>query len=416
MSRFHLYITPFADDTGSAYGDEVEVTQHLTSDGVGDIAQALDNTEYDIGVFRNGNFNLKLLNDTGKYSPAGSTESIFKYKRGGSLFRVTWEPGNFPLICGFFQAGLRAYVSEEVTIFSGLIKDDATSSDIDDEIVNFAALGYESLLATMTAGESGETPYDSINVGDTLSQVIFKLLDQAPFNELVDVQAENIVTGTSATIDVKTELQNKTVLEALQELLLASNSVLYIRDGVVYVSARTAGAELAYTFYGQASSLGIENVVNIQGYRNGENRIFNFVTWKDTTTRSSDASSIEKYQVQKKEIELSVITDTTKRTTLLNAIVAEFAQPKREFDLITPIRPDRLDLFLLDKVSVDYPSMALLPPGGRNVAIYQIGEYDRDYYAESVFALTIESSARFKIMSRRVNFRDETITFHLREI
>jgi hypothetical protein len=39
-----------------------------------------------------------------------------------------------------------------------------------------------------------------------------------------------------------------------------------------------------------------------------------------------------------------------------------------------------------------------------------------DYYADSLFHLTIDASARFKIMSRKIDFKNEVISFALREV
>lgn len=416
MSRLAVYLKPFIDDLGSGYvADWVDVTKDVVS--LGSLTQQLDQNEYDLGVFKSGQVKLTLQNDHGRYGDVGSIETIFKYKRGNSLVKVEWEPGNQPLIAGFFRAGHPdSIVSEPVTVFQGLLSDIGTQSDIDAVTVEFEVLGYEQLLSEIVV------PYSSISNGDTLSAAIYAMLNQAPFNARVTVSSGNIVAGVgpSVTIDDKTKLENKTVVEALKMILLGSNSVLYIRDDAsgnptVYVTARTASADLEYTFRGPGATSGIESTADVKGLRTGAARILNFWTWKDTTLAVGDASSRAKYGDLKKEISLDIITDNTKRTTCLTSLKDEFANPKREMVLHTPVTIDRLALYLLDKVAVDYPPVPIQNEN-EPVAIYGVGEFGVDYYADSIFPITIEESARFKILRRVVDFKREVLAFYLREV
>ena len=377
---------------------------------IGDLNQQLDNTEYDIGIFRAANCKLKLRNDHGLYSPAGTIESLFKFRRGGSKIRIRWEAGDERLCCGFFTAGHpSSTLSEPVTLFEGLLDDIQTKTPVDDQTVEFLIQGYESLLAQIS------TPYSSISNGDTIALTIYRMLNQAPFTTHVTVLQANITPSTSFTIDNKTSLENQTVVEGLKDLLLASNSVLYVRDNIVYVKPRTATTDLQHTWYGPAAEEGIENILDIDDFRSGEHRIINFVTWQDTSLMANDVTSVTKYGARKKEIKADVVTNNTQRTTIITAIKDEFANPKREMILMTPLDKNTVDLFLLDRVSVDYPSEYVVAET-QNVAIYEIGEYDVDYYAAPIARLEIESTARFKIMSRRLSFDKFTMAYGLREI
>lgn len=409
MSTTHVYLKPFIDDAGSGYvADWIEVSKDVSE--LGTLTQALDNTEYEVGVFRASNVKLSLLNHHGYYSDVGNVDTIFKYTRARSLVKITWEPGNHPLIAGFFNADdPDAIASEEITVFEGLLDDVGTQQKIDDADVDFQVLGYEALLNELVV------PYSSIANGDSQAAAIYAMLNQSPFNARVTVALANISTGAAATIDDKSDLENKTVLEALKQILVATSSVLWIENNVVYVAPRTASSTVAYTFYGQGAIDGIENIVSIDQYRSGVNKIRNFWTWKDTTLAVGDTSSRNKYGTQKREIDLPIITDTTKRTTLLTACKDEFANQKREMLLEGFVDVNTLALFLLDRVVVDYPSVAL-PNENNPLAVYEIGEYDQDYYAEELIPLTIESSARFKIMTRQIDFKKETVKFQLREI
>ena len=119
------------------------------------------------------------------------------------------------------------------------------------------------------------------------------------------VSAGNISVGQDQVPDSIAELEETTVKEALDLLLEASNSVVYVdvTDQTVYVKPRTAAASVSHTFYGQASDNGSESIVNIQNVRTGLNRTFNFWKWKDTTTTAKDTTSITNYGVRKKELD-----------------------------------------------------------------------------------------------------------------
>jgi hypothetical protein len=146
----HTYFKPFADDFGLTYASTwTEVSEYVES--YGDLQQSLDNTAYNIGIFRSQNLQLTMRNESGMFSDVNEQFSMFKYTRGRTQVQVTWEPGNFPLVCGFFVCGDAGagdtIVSEEVTIFQGVIEDINTKTQLSSINVKLQAMGYESLLS-----------------------------------------------------------------------------------------------------------------------------------------------------------------------------------------------------------------------------------------------------------------------------
>jgi hypothetical protein len=409
VAKWRVYLKPYADDAGSSYeADWRDVTDDILN--IGQLSQQLDNTDYDIGVFRSANTKIRLRNDHGRYGPAGELQSIFKYRRGGVKARITWQDGDEELYCGFFDAGSAlAILADEEEVFEGLLDDNTTKSNIDEQTVEFNLQGYESILRQLIV------PYSSISNGNSIEAVIYAICNQAPLNQYVTVLLANISCGQTETIDDKTSLENKTGLEALSDILLASSSVLYVEENVLYVKARTAEADVSYYFYGPGSLNGIENLLEINAYRTGENRILNFITWKDTTLQSSSAASIAKYGYRKADISSDIITNGTKRQAMLDAVRDEFSLGKVEFELVCPVTFETIHLFLLDRISVDYPTEAT-NPDARPIAIYGAGEYDVDYYAEEIFRLSISAATPFKVMSRIIDFAKQTMELSLREV
>jgi len=404
MARYRVFIKTF--EFGDVYAsDFTEISPDVLK--LGSITQQLDNNEYDIGIFKNSTMNITLRNDHGKYSNVGEINTIFKFKRVDSILKITWDFRDTPLIAGFFTGN--EVVGGEVTLFEGLLNDVSLSSKIDEQDIQFKVLGFESKF------DATDVPFTSISNGDLLSVVIFKMLNQTEITTLVTVDQSNIVVGQDETIDDKSSLENKTVKEALKELLLGSNAVLFIRDNTIFVSARTESAELKFTFFGQAADDGIENTIDIQKFRDGLNRVRNFWTWADTTLVSQDPTSIDDNGLHKKEIDIKIITNTAKRQNFLDTNKDEFRNPKTELELMTDINYDTLELFLLDKVSIDYPT-SFSSADSNVVPRWGAVIWNSFKYAIGQYALTIDSQDRFKILSRKIDTKKQMIIFGLRKV
>lgn len=409
MSRYRVYLKPYIGE--NVYADEfIDISDDVLS--INEISQELDNTTYDIGIFKNSGFTLTLRNDHARFSDSSTSKSMFKYKRQDTIVKVTWDYNNSPLKCGFFSCG-NAVLGEEVTIFEGLLYETSGVSSIEDQKIQFRFSGYESLFDRISV------PYSSITNGDFISDVFYTLLNQSGITSYLTVDAGNINPGLDFTIDDKTALENQTVKEALdsKSLLLTSNSVLYIQNNTIYISNRDANATLDYTFYGQASVVGIENIIGIKDYRDGLNKVFNYVKWPDTSQLASDADSIATYGVQSIEISTDVVSDssTSKIDSILEEIKDEFFFPKRELQLETPLDYGTIDLFLKDKVNIDYPTI-YQSADDNPLPRWGLVTWGNFRWPIGQYSLTIDSADRFKIMGRKINTKDDTITFYLREV
>jgi len=255
-----------------------------------------------------------------------------------------------------------------------------------------------------------------VDATDTLSDVVFKCLDQTIITDLLTVDAANINVGTDSIMDDKSSLENKTVKAAFKEILLAANAVLYIDDLTVRVTTRSESAALKQTFFGQGASDGIENIIDITKFRTGANRVKNFWTWKDTTLVQQDASSITTFGIRDKEINLDIITDNTKRNTILTNLKNEFRNEKTEFLLETILTYDLISRVFLDKVAVDYPTI-VQSSDGEPIPVYdQSDVYGIARYPFENFSLTIPSTDEFKIISKDINTRDQTMVLGLRKV
>jgi hypothetical protein len=315
------------------------------------------------------------------------------------------------LECGFFNAGEdSSLLSEQKVVFEGLLNDDSLRQDVFSQFIEFKVLGREDFMNRASVDIS------SISNGDLTSVALYTMLNQSPINDILTVDQANITVSSDQTIDDKTILEGLTVFEAVKNFLRVSNSVLYIdADDKIIVSPRTPGSTVAFSFFGQASIFGIENIQQLNSVSNGVNRVFNFVQWSDTATVRSDPTSITKFGVKKREIGFSVFTTTAKQEDMLDNFIAEFATAKQELDISTPFNYSSIDLNLLDRVEIDYPTVVTSTDALPIVGIATLGDPLTPLPSEQS-AFVIDTSRNYKITNKTIDVKKDTVKYHLREI
>jgi len=402
LNVIKVYFQTF-DNAGNYTGEWVEFTKYVKK--IGSFSSSLDSSDYQIGVFENSNLSLSMNNNTGLFSDSDSENSFFTFKRPNTKVRITYQGAEF-------QAGVSVAgdpQGEEIDIFRGLLNDDSYRLNARDEIAKFKVLGFEGLL------DNVEVNFSSLSNGDTISTIMKTILNQSTITDVLTYSDSNINVDTDAISDAVADLENLTVSDAMDQLLLVSNSVMYITGETLIVSPRDAGATSQKTFYGQASQNGAENISALTGYNNGIQRVFNFFTWKDEDGKQTDSTSITDNGMRKEEIDFGIFTDTTKQNTLLASLLAEFKDKKIEFNLTTPLDYTTLELALLDRVTVDYPT-TYIATEGNDLPLYGASIYGEAVYPAGLFALIISDQDPYKIIKKKFNLNRQEITFKLREI
>lgn len=405
MSRYQVYIKPF-DDNGNYQSEYIEVTDDVSS--LGNIKKTIDADEYNTGIFKFSNLSLVLNDFTGKYSNVGNTTSIFRFKRTGSLVKITWSFGNDITQAGNAIAG-ESFTNYEQTLFIGILSDEATTTSIGDQKANFSVTSYDSIL------NETETNFSSLSNGQSVSTIIYTILNQTNITNLLTVDAGNINPQLDHNVDDVSGYENQVVFETLKDLLSQSNSVFYIDGTTVYVSDRTPTTSVQKNFYGQASDLGIENITNITGIRSGLNKVFNFISWDDTTLSARNTSSITNFGVRKKSVKFDSITNSTTQQNILNNIRDEFGTIKQELILTTPIDYTTITLDILDKVDIDYPT-PFRPAEGESLPILGQAILGDAYLPIGEWSFTIGQSTKYKILEITFQIRQQQISYKLKEV
>lgn len=402
---FRVYINPF-DDDGNYTGFE-DVTKYVNLSSLSDITQDIDSAEYQLGVFRYPNLQLKLNNQSGKFSDVEVVQSIFRFRRADSQVKVTYSLLDEGPYCGVAICG-ETYLSEEITLYTGLINDESYSTSVKNQDVTVKVLGFESVFTRTLV------PYSALSNGMLVSAAIYAILNQLAITNLLTVDLSNIDPFLDQAIDTVTPFETMTVKEALDKLLVTSNSVLYIRDQVVYVTNRVATAAVQTTFYGQAAIDGAEEIADIKELKNGVSKVFNYITWVDTNLSSTDSDSVNRYGARKLELDYDFFTNTGKRTNIMDNIAAEFAVAKQEFILVVPINYNQLTLNLLDRVVVDYPTV--YQQGEEAIPVCGVFEYGVGILPNALWSLTITTDENYKIVSKKIIPRTNVIEFKVRKI
>lgn len=395
--------------TAEGYSDFIDITEDVIESSIGDIKQSLESNEFDVGKITFDSIKLELRNEDSKYSEATNPVSIFPLKRDRSIIKIEWDINSDGIYCGNFFCG-ETFLSESRVVFKGLLEENTTVFDVESQNVKFKILGLDSIINKV------DTPFASLDLADNFNTLIYKILNQPEITKFFVVEQSNINCKLNLTCDNISSLENTKCLEALQEILLMSNSILFIKDNICFVKGRNVDAVSSFTFYGPSSDEGIENITNISEYSIGLNRCWNFFTWRDTTIVQKFVDSIDLYGIRKKEFDSELITDNGKRIAILNSYLNEFGFPKTELTLTVPMTTQIADLSFLNKINIDYPSM-VLPSVGQLSARYNQAKYDeQDTYAEVINSLFISVSEEWKILNRTIRTKNHEIDFKIRRV
>jgi hypothetical protein len=357
-TRYRVYMTPRVSQF--KYGTEVEVTTQITSTGINQIKRALDSQDYEIGVYFYSDLELTGSNDNGYFNESTDLRSIFGYNRDLTKCRVVFEN----------TAG-------DTITYYGLINDAATRIDALNETVTFRILSLDSVISkTQVAG-------GTISNGATVQAAIFNLLNQAAISSILSVSIGNINPNTTFTIDLGDAFDDMQTQDALNLLLVASNSVMKITSsGVVTVQGRLANSTVPLNLYGPFDELRRQNVINIQNYNTGLQRMFTSVLITDGnsgTTVFDNVALAQTYGYNQTTLDFPFLTSAGNIATVGKAILAEFSSPKVEMEIEVPTNIAK-SADLLDLVSINWPLRITPAPGAQFMPVIGVATIGNSAY------------------------------------
>lgn len=327
--QYKVYLTPRISE--NIYGDEIQISAEILFNGIKTMKKSIDSGDHGVGVYTYGDVNLKMINENGKYNDEFDGRSIFKYSRDLAKIRIDYSDND-----------------GDITRFKGIINDEATKQDFDKEEIEFRVLSSDSVIRTTQV--SGGLIANGILASDAIKSI----LNQTKILRVLNFDSSNINVDQDFTVDIGSEFDNKNARKALNELLVASNSVLIIdsNDNMIVKSREQAPFNNILNLFGPFDERMRQNINSVKKYNSGIHRTFTSV--KIGGVEVNDSAFILDFGYRQLEKTLSFITDEVTKTLVGKKILNEFKRPFVELEISVPTHVVR-DSELLDTVSVNYP-------------------------------------------------------------
>jgi hypothetical protein len=384
---YKVYLTPLIDD--QTYGTEVEISDYVSNPTLGSIKKNTDSDDNTFGEYLLGSFNLTCANFNGEFNE-GDPRSFFPTKRDSSKIRIV-----------YFDS-----LTSSSASFKGIVNDEGTGQDSDTELLKIKVLALDSILrkVLVTSG--------TVSAGDLFSDAIKALLNKTAITSVLTYDANEISVGLDLTIDTGVPFTNAPTWDAVKELLIASNSVIYVDDETVKVKPRDFDTGNISYFYGPADTLDRENIIKISGHNNGSHRIFNSIKVNDTTY--TDTTSEGWFGLSQRRFTFDFITDSTKELLIARELVEQFRYPRIEFMMTVPTAlANEVDFF--DTIGVSHP-IRTKPFQDCDGSLWDTALYDtaEDFWNVDFGGTSIDGRLAFKIIQRIENPKDFETTLKLR--
>lgn len=314
LLQYKVFITPLVGK--NTYGTTIDVTKDvdvselITEKGIGKIKNQIDNGNYEFGVFTFSDITLTLLNYDGRFNDESFVSSMFKYKRDLTKVRIV-----------FYNSRGNSTIS-----FDGIVNDEATMQNYNKGTATFKILSYSSIFRKVGV------PSGAIINGTTFSSAIKTILNVTDITSILNYDADNINVGLDLTIDDGSKFNNKTVKDALNSLLVASSSILYVdKSNNIIVSNRVENNSDPVELFGGNDVFGRENILKFSNFNNGLQRMFNSIVVNGMTTE--DLTSINSLGVRQKSLSFDYITDSSKHIKIANSILDDFKLKRPEMEV-----------------------------------------------------------------------------------
>lgn len=326
--QYKIYITPKIGEF--TYGDEIQVSAEILFNGIKTMRKSIDSSDYEVGVYTYGDISLKLVNKDGKYNDEFDGRSIFKFSRDLALVRVDYSDND-----------------GDITRFKGLINEEATKQDFNKEQVTFRVLSNDSVIRTTKV--SGGLVASGVLASDAIKVI----LNQTKITSVLNFSSSNINVDQDFIVDDGTKFDNKNARKALNDLLVATNSVLIIdlSDNMIVQSREETSANIL-NLYGPYDELMRQNTHSVRKYNPGKHRTFTSV--KISGVEVDDDGFVKDFGFRQFERTLSFITSDGTKTTIATRILNEFKKPRIELEVSCPTHVVK-NTELLDRASFNYP-------------------------------------------------------------
>ncbi len=393
INKYKVEITPLIK-TDTYKATATDYTEYVLYNGIADISQKADSTDFDIGVYTYNYVDITFSNMNGYFSDIDMGATRFKYGRDKAKVTISYRDidGNYSVV------------------FKGIINDEFTQQDFSKNTVKCRVMSYDSIFRKL-ASEVG-----TVASGQTIKQAFINLLNRGSVTSLLNYDVDNINPVLNLIIDDATPLYNVSFKEAMDLLLMASCSVMFIdEDDNIIVRSRAQSSDLMAEFWNTGDLLGRNNILSIESYNSGLQRSFNLFTINEVSAISDASVAVNGLREKDLSAVADMITDTEKRQEIVDTYRDLFASPKKELKLTIKTELAKA-LKLFDMVTVGYQNR----PVKRDKAPFlYVGDMPVDTAYSMPYLLEgqkVNQNMGFKIIEKTIKSDRLLTTLKLREI
>ena len=342
------------------------MTDYIDASGISTISQLIDAEDYTFGIFAFGDVELVGHNKNGILNDANDPRSIFQFTRDLAKVRAEFQVEN---VTRDSSGKVTAYSRTDTITFKGLIQEEATRLDLQNNTVTFRVLTLDSVLRTT------QIPGGLVEDSDLASEAIQAILNQTSITAVLNVIPANITVDQDFTIDTGSAFDNISVFDGLKKLLVPANSVLIINssDDVIVRSRDEDTTPAILELYGEFDLQGRNNMLDLFDHNYGFHRMFNSMFFSDVT-EVKDAGFISEFGLRQKQVTVDFVTNTTTLDTIGNNLLDAFKAPKQELKVTIPMTFGK-DVSMLQRVTIDSPLRNEKPSSSTWLPIFGDAEY-----------------------------------------
>lgn len=375
----------------NTYHDWVEVSRWVIDSSIGTYSRSIDTNDFDVSFYEESNITLTFDNSEGSFNEGRGFFEGYIIDRSRIKIEAGYRDIEDPESADFDIA------------FEGIIDDRGTSYETPADNVQFTVLALSSIIGRLKAD------YAPLQAGDTFGDTLYNLLNVTDITQLLTVDLANINPSIDEAISDETWFQDKQLKEAIDLLLLVSNSVMTVTNNTIYINPRAESDSVRFEFWGNGSAKPC-NIEKIQGLHSGLKRVITRVMVNSTIVEANYEENIRKYGARLKTIDAGFISDSVIEAAVAQGILDEFAVPKQELDLTTDYLGNEVDL--LDLVTIDQ----LGAIQDSNPAFYGQAVYGTSSYVTRTGGVRIRPEQGYKILSISHDYQRYATTLKLRAI
>jgi len=396
IARYRVLITPL-EKTNVYQAEPFDATEFVLSASISDISLKADSNDFDVGIYTFDKVDISFINFNSWFSDINMGATRFKFGRDRAKVIIEYRDET-----GAFNE-----------VFRGIINDEFSSQDFDESnnaIVKMKVLSLDSVFNKLIV-QTG-----TISVNQTIKEALVNLLNRPAITSLLNYNLANINPLLNLNIDNVESLTNVSYKKALNLLLQASCSVLFIDENQnIIIKDRQHNTPKAMSFYNWGDLTGKNNIISLNKYNTGLQRAFNLFKIGENVS-AFNIKSINQNGLRQKdfsEIE-RIIENSLNRRLIAETYRDTFSNPKIEMEIKVKSEYAK-DLKLFDLVSVDYKQRPVKRDSSKFLysGNLPLVENNLPYLSE---VQLVAGNIGFKIIQKKIDTDNLITTLKLREI